>query len=119
MSREPSQVLEWFDNIVIIILFTTIDNIICMPIVHIQCIVGEHSEKDRIAKAITEGVSKILTVEKKGNNSVLGGSHSWKLAFFWCSSVIINFTFQFQMIWYFENQAAGYCLAGIAIILLH
>jgi hypothetical protein len=41
-----------------------------------------------------------------------------KIGCFWCSSVIINFTFQLQMISYFENQAAGYCLAGIAIILL-
>ena len=66
MSREPSQVLEWFDDIVIIILFTTINNnIICMPIVHIQCIAGEHREKDRAAETITEDISKILTVEKK------------------------------------------------------
>ena len=36
-----------------------------MPIVHIQCIAGEHREKDRAAETITEDISKILTVEKK------------------------------------------------------
>ena len=66
MSREPSQVLESFDNTVIIILFTTIDNIIYMPIVHISMYSGRtQREKDKIAEAITEDVSKILTVEKK------------------------------------------------------
>ena len=67
MSREPSQVLESFDNIVIIILFTTIDNIIIyMPIVHISMYSGRtQREKDRVAEAITEDVSKILNVEKK------------------------------------------------------
>ena len=66
MSREPSQVLESFDNTVIIILFTTIDNIIYMPIVHISMYSGRtQREKDRVAEAITEDVSKILTVEKK------------------------------------------------------
>jgi 4-oxalocrotonate tautomerase len=67
MSREPSQVLESFDNIVIIILFTTIDNnIIYMPIVHIAMYSGRtQREKDRVAEAITEDVSKILNVEKK------------------------------------------------------
>ncbi|MGB7639297.1 MAG: tautomerase family protein [Nitrososphaeraceae archaeon] len=66
MSREPSQVLESFDNIVIIILFTTIDNIIYMPIVHISMYSGRtQREKDRVAEAITEDVSKILNVEKK------------------------------------------------------
>ena len=67
MSREPSQVLEWFDNIVIIILFITIDNIIIyMPIVRIAMYSGRtQREKDRVAEAITEDVSKILNVEKK------------------------------------------------------
>jgi 4-oxalocrotonate tautomerase len=66
MSREPSQVLESFDNTVIIILFTTIDNIIYMPIVRIAMYSGRtQREKDRVAEAITEDVSKILNVEKK------------------------------------------------------
>jgi 4-oxalocrotonate tautomerase len=66
VSREASQVLERFDNILIIILFTTIDNIICMPIVHIAMYSGRtQREKDRVAEAITEDVSKILNVEKK------------------------------------------------------
>jgi 4-oxalocrotonate tautomerase len=66
MSREPSQVLESFENIVIIILFTTIDNIIYMPIVHIAMYSGRtQREKDRVAEAITEDISKILNVEKK------------------------------------------------------
>jgi 4-oxalocrotonate tautomerase len=66
MSREPSQILESFDNTVIIILFTTIDNIIYMPIVRIAMYSGRtQREKDRVAEAITEDVSKILNVEKK------------------------------------------------------
>jgi 4-oxalocrotonate tautomerase len=66
MSREPSQVLESFDNTVIIILFTTIGNIIYMPIVRIAMYSGRtQREKDRVAEAITEDVSKILNVEKK------------------------------------------------------
>jgi 4-oxalocrotonate tautomerase len=67
MSRELSQVLESFDNTVIIILFTTIDNnIIYMPIVRIAMYSGRtQREKDRVAEAITEDVSKILNVEKK------------------------------------------------------
>ena len=56
-----------FDNIIIIIiLFTTIDNIIYMPIVRIAMYSGRtQREKDRVAEAITEDVSKILNVEKK------------------------------------------------------
>ena len=66
MSGEADQVLESVENIVIIILFTTIDNITCMPIVHISLYSGRtQREKDRIAEAITEDVSKILNVEKK------------------------------------------------------
>ena len=66
MSGEADQVLESFENIVIIILFTTIDNITCMPIVRISMYSGRtQREKDRIAEAITEDVSKILNVEKK------------------------------------------------------
>ena len=66
MNREPSQVLDSFDNIVIIILFTTIDNIIYMPIVHISMYSGRtQREKDRLAETITEDVVKVLNVGKK------------------------------------------------------
>jgi 4-oxalocrotonate tautomerase len=61
-----SQVLGRFDNIVIIILFITIDNISHMPIVHISMYTGRtQREKDRVAEAITEDVAKILNVDKK------------------------------------------------------
>ena len=64
MSREASQVLGRFDNIVIIILFITIDNISYMPIVHISMYSGRtQREKDRVAEAITEDVAKILNVD--------------------------------------------------------
>ena len=43
-----------------------IDNIIYMPIVRIAMYSGRtQREKDRVAEAITEDVSKILNVEKK------------------------------------------------------
>ena len=65
MRSEASQVLRSFDNI-IITLFTTFDNNIWMPIVHISMYSGRtQREKDRVAEAITEDLARILNVNKK------------------------------------------------------
>jgi hypothetical protein len=60
-----------------------------MPIVTVEMYSGRtQREKDRLAEAITEDISNILKVKRRGNYSI-SRSISCKLVFFRYSSIII------------------------------
>ena len=62
-----------------------------MPIVSVQMYSGKgQREKDRLAEAITEDVVKILNVSKEEVMVPIYRSNSWKLVFFWCTSLRNN-----------------------------